>query len=126
MRKFATPDRQPVVRKFCCDQMRKSWLLLMLLPVVLFALPAFADTTATDSGGADAGYMTDAVWQQDSNKLDDAELRKGRGKGVAFFIAQPELIPAVILWDESGKGLGAGTTRTSFPVNVSSSTVNTR
>lgn len=126
MRKFAATDSQPAIRKFCVGKVRKSWLALTLLPALLFALPVFADTTTTDAGDADTGFMAQLVWQQDANKLDDAELRKIHGKGVEFFIAQPEQIPAVILWDESGKGRSAGTNQTNIRVNVSSATVNTR
>lgn len=115
MCKFVTTDRQLVVRK--------PWRLLALLPAVLFALPAFADTTAAD---ADTGYMAQMVWQQDVNRLDDAELSKIHGKGVEFLLAQPEQIPAVILWDESGKGRSAGSSQTKVLVNVSSATANTR
>jgi len=126
MCKFATTDHQPAVRKFGVGQIRKSWLVLTLLPAVFFALPAFADTTAIGTGDADNGFMAQMVWQQDANQLDDAELRKIHGMGLEFFIAQPEQIPAVILWDESGKGRSAGTSQTNVRVIVSSATANTR
>lgn len=118
MRKFAAPDRQPAVRT--------SLLVLVLLPALMFAMPTFADTTATDAGEAETEFMVQPLWQQYANKLDDVELQKIHGKGAAFFIAQPEQILAVILWDESVKGRSGGTGQTSNRINVSSATVNVR
>ena len=117
MRKFAATDRQPAVRT--------ALLVLTLLPL-LFALPTFAESTATDAGETDAACMAQPLWQQEANTLDDVALRKIHGKGMAFFLAQPEIIPAVILWDESGKGRSVGTSQTIIRVNVSSATGNTR
>lgn len=105
------------------------FLVLMLLAVLLFALPVFADTTAVETvATADTGDMNRPLGRQEANKLDDAELGKIHGKGLLFFIAQPEIMPAVILWDESGKGRGSntGTSETIIRINVFSETANTR
>lgn len=119
MHKIAATDRQPAV----CTAL----LVLTLLSALLFALPTFAGNSATDAGEADTRCMAPPLWQQEANTLDDAELRKIHGKGMAFFIAQPEIIPAVVLWDESGKGRSGGTTSQSIiRINVSSTTANTR
>ena len=117
MRKFATSDRRPVINA--------SMRVLTLLSALMFALPAFAGATSADASESDAIFTTPSLWQQSANKLDDNELRKIHGKGAAFYVAQPELIPAVILWDESGtKGRSSGTSQVIFKLNVSGATEN--
>lgn len=117
MPNFATSDRQPAVRT--------SLRVLMLLSALMLTLPTFADSTLSEVGEAETEFMAQMPWQQGAIKLDDNELRRVHGKGAAFYMGEPELIPAVILWDESGiKGRSSGTSRTSFRLNVSSATEN--
>ncbi len=118
MRKFSHTSHQPASMK--------PWLVTMLLSAALFTLPAFAEPVAADAGNDDTGLMIQPVWQQDENKLDDTDLGKIHGKGMEFIAAQPQLIPAVILWDESGKGRNTGTSRTSIRISVSGAATNTR
>lgn len=119
MRKFAFTDHQPAFRS--------SLLVLTLLPALLFAQPTFADdTTASAAGEAETGFRAQEIWQQNAKTLEDKELCKIHGMGMAFFIPQQEIIPAVILWDESGKGRGGETSQTIIRVNVSNATANTR
>ncbi len=49
-------------------------------------------------------------------------------QGDGFFIAQPEIFPAVILWDEydSGKSRSGGTRQTIIRTNVLSAMIQTR
>lgn len=117
MRNFATTNHQPALLIL--------FLVLMLLAVLLSVLPTFAATTTE----VETGGVTQLPWQQQEvNKLDDAELGKVHGKGLTFFLSQPEIIPAVILWDESGKrrSSSTGTNETIIRVNVFSETANMR
>ena len=116
MRNFATTTHQSVALIL--------FLVLMLLAVLLSVLPAFAaaPTTGTETGGV--GQL---LWHQEANKLDDAELGRVYGKGLTIFLSQPNIIPAVILWDESGKGRSStGTSETIVRINVFSDTPNMR
>ena len=116
MRNFATTNHQPALLIL--------FLVLMLLAVLLSVLPTFAATTTE----VETGGVTQLLWQQETDKLNDAELDKIHGMGLTLFIAQPEIIPAVILWDESGKGRSSstGTSETIIRVNVFSETANMR
>ena len=115
-RTFTTTTHQPALVIL--------FLVLVLLAVLLSALPAFAVTTTE----TETGSVTQLLWQQETDKLNDAELDKIHGMGLTLFIAQPEIIPAVILWDESGKGRSssAGTNGTIIRVNVFNETANMR
>lgn len=108
LRNFAAATSQPILLILL--------LVLVLLAVLLSALPAFAATTTA----VEAGGVTQLPWQQATNRLDDAELSKIHGKGLTISIARPEVVPAVILWDESGKGRSssAGTGGTIIRINV--------
>lgn len=117
MNQAAAPDHQPAFIK--------PGLVVMLLAAML-ALPAFAEPVAPDADHTDTGFMVHPLWRQDANRMDDAELRRIHGKGMEFTLTQPEQMPAVILWDESGKGRSTGTSQTSVRVSVSGAATNTR
>lgn len=118
MLKFTTTKSQ--------SAFRTSFLVLTILSTLLFALPALADNTMRAADKAATELMLQSPWPQGSKMLDDTELHKVHGMGISFFIAQPDIIPAIILWDESDKRRSGVTSQTSIKINVSITSANTR
>lgn len=109
MYKFVATKFSSNPLKFRGCNVRRLFLVLILSPISLFIQPVMADSTVSISSNADSGFIH-ADWQQDASRLNDDELGKVHGKGLSFTLHRPELIPVVILWDESGKPGKTGNT----------------
>ena len=109
MCKFVATKPPSIPHKLWVGNARKLFLVLMLSSVSLFIQPVMADSTVSATSNVDSGFIH-ADWQQDASKLNDNELGKVHGKGFSFTLQRPELIPIVILWDESGKPGKTGNT----------------